>query len=702
MNILIPDSWLREYLKTTATPDQIRTNLSLCGPSVERIYNPDTTPVYDIEVTTNRVDCMSVRGLAREAVVILNQFGLDSQLTDLTADQKLNLAFSTPDNNKLPLPIITDKVGSDLARRVMCAVIAVTPNAPTPTWMAERLEQIEENIHYAAVDITNYITHELGHPCHAFDYDKIMALGGEIIITTAPAGQKFITLDGEEHLTIGGEIVFTNPQGEIIDLPAIKGTANTAIDEQTTRILFWLENLDPQKVRQASMGHAIRTVAATLNEKNVDPYLAEDVFYRGLQLFQELCQGQLISDLYDYFPFAEQNPALSFSVPWTIFPKYLGLDLPQEQIIKILTDLGLGVEVDSEQANLSVTIPSWRSDLAIPADIVEEVARIYGYHHLPSNLGYATSVIPPQPEFNFQLESTLKHSLANAGYQEIYQYSMISEAIAVQGSLPPPRQLKITNDLTADRVYMRTSLLPSLLETYHQNINTQRQIEHLSLFELAQTYWPNQEVDHTEVLKLALLSDQDYRSFRADLETVLAQHFLTNIQVKPLAGAEIPAVVQLNLPGCRQIAALLATDRAGENQTVLGYLYDFVPQNTALLGVELDMNALVNLATTYPGYQALSPYPPLIEDLTFALLSKDRLPVGELINQLQAVNPQLIKSVILKDIYQLPDGQTANYTFTLTYSDRTQPLSSHQIAPLRGQIVAAAEKNPGVKLVGEV
>src|SRR5690606_36625096 len=120
-------------------------------------------------------------------------------------------------------------------------------------WMARRLRQIDQNVHNAPIDITNYVTHEIGHPCHAFDYDKIMNLGGQINIIQANAGIPFTTLDGETYQTQGGEIVFTNPQGEIIDLPAIKGTLNSAIDNNTTRILLWIESLPSELIRQASM-----------------------------------------------------------------------------------------------------------------------------------------------------------------------------------------------------------------------------------------------------------------------------------------------------------------------------------------------------------------------------------------------------------------------------------------------------------------
>jgi phenylalanyl-tRNA synthetase beta chain len=239
MNILIPHNWLKEYLKTEATPEEIQKNLSLCGPSIERIYERENEAVYDIEITTNRVDSMSVYGIAREAAVILKRFKIPATLKPIT------LQKPAAPTHKLQLPQILDD--QHLTKRVMCVILADVQRNSTPEWMAKRLRQIDGTVHDAVIDITNYITHELGHPCHAFDYDKVMELGGIIEITLAKPGKKFVTLDGVEHTTVGGEVVFENGDGVIMDLPGIKGTANTSIHESTKNILFWLENIEAKK-----------------------------------------------------------------------------------------------------------------------------------------------------------------------------------------------------------------------------------------------------------------------------------------------------------------------------------------------------------------------------------------------------------------------------------------------------------------------
>ncbi|PIR60960.1 MAG: hypothetical protein COU68_01915, partial [Candidatus Pacebacteria bacterium CG10_big_fil_rev_8_21_14_0_10_45_6] len=278
MNILIPHTWLLEHLEADIEPKKLQEYLSLCGPSVERMYEREGDSVYDIEVTTNRADAMSVRGIAREAAAILPQFGVDAKLKPLTAPDVPN------PSEELVLPTITEN--DELNKRTLCVVLSNVDRAPTPDWMAKRLTALDMQIHDAAIDITNYITHELGHPCHAFDYDKLVACGNQIIITEAEAGESFTLLDGATYTAIGGEVIFKDGTGTIIDLPSIKGTANSSVNANTKRILLLAESIDAKKVRFASMTHAIRTTAAQLMEKNADPTLAIDVIRLGVKLYR--------------------------------------------------------------------------------------------------------------------------------------------------------------------------------------------------------------------------------------------------------------------------------------------------------------------------------------------------------------------------------------------------------------------------------
>src|SRR5258708_630159 len=503
MNILIPHKWLLEHVDTDATPLEIQKYLSLCGPSIERIYEKEGESVYDIEVTTNRVDCMSVRGIAREAAVILKQFSKKAKLKKLDVAASPVLAkqgeFSKKSDVRLPLPTIVND--EKICKRTICIVLANVQRNSTPEWMAKRLRQIDGNVHDAVIDITNYVTHELGHPCHAFDYDKIMSLGGTIIVTTAHKGKKFVTLDGMEYTTVGGEVVFENDDGKIIDLPGIKGTANTSINAETKNVLFWMENIEAKKIRFASMTHAIRTVAAQLNEKNVDPNLAEVVFDRGVELFVELTGAQIASRPYYDFP-GRKKPAV-VKVPLSRITEYLGVELPVNKIGRILEDLEC--EVDLRGGSLYVTPPTFRPDITIPADVIEEIARIYGYHNLPSVVMATAIPLNKQKNLDIPVENRVKRFLSDIGWQEMYTYSMVSGELAKQSGFPLSEHLKIANPLSDDRVYMRRSLIPSLEETIAEN----SQRKNLKLFEIANVYTQPNDLPN-EQLHLTMVSNAEY------------------------------------------------------------------------------------------------------------------------------------------------------------------------------------------------
>ncbi len=661
MNILIPHHWLLDHLETEASHDDIQRLLSLSGPSVERVEERAGDQVYDIEVTTNRVDSMSVRGIAREAAVILQQADVPAKLKPKPAE---NIEIKPSIDPPLPLPKITNH--PQLNQRMICVVLANIKRNPTPEWMARRLQQVEMNVHDAAIDITNYVTHELGHPCHAFDYDKVMEQGGEIIITEAAAGEKFITLDGESFITVGGEVVFKNPAGSIIDLPSIKGTANTSVNEKTTNILLLMESIDAQKVRFASMTHAIRTVAAQLMEKKVDPYLAEDVLKRTVQLYQELCAAQIGSPVYDDFPLPPQPAKITLTTHK--INAYLGLDLPKDQITHILADLGCVVEWQDDQT-LSVTPPTYRADLVLAVDVIEELARIYGYHNLPSKL-MDTPIPTNRPtEMRFEIEHRVKEMLADLGWQELYTYSMVSADLATQSGHPLTDHLKLANPLTDDRVYLRRSLVPSLLEVMDQHPDRKQ----LELFELAHVYHPQAGELPKQEFHLTLVCNLPYRELRGEIEAFLRRFFVDQITIKQTSDLA---------------ADLLIGNDSGTN--LVGTI-KILPQSR--IAVEINFSKLLPHLKTHPHYQPISKGEALKEDLTFQLPPKTAL--GKVMQTIITADAK-VTAVELKDIYE------HNFTFEITFNDPHRSLSSAEIQPLRQKIIDTVTQQFQAKLIGSL
>lgn len=654
MNILIPHSWLLEHLATDADPTDLQRMVSLCGPSIERIYDRENESVYDIEITTNRVDSMCVRGVAREAAVILEQFGVTAHLKPLSTPSLSTLA---PTEDQLPLPKIS--IETPNCKRILCVLLDGIEHTSTPDWMAKRLRQTEQQIHDSVIDITNYITHELGYPCHAFDYDKLMQLGGEIHVVEAKPDHSFTTLDGVSHKTVGGEIVFINQHDEIIDLPAVMGTANSSVDEKTKRVLLWIESLDAKKVRFTSMTHAIRTVAAQLEEKGADPVTAELVLARGAELYQELCHAKIASSVFDQYPVPQQLQPVN--IEHETITRYLGIALPINQITTILERLGCAVGVNGE--TLVVTPPSYRPDITIPADVVEEIARIYGYQNLPSTIMPGSIPLTKQVGVNFLAERQIKERLAALGWQELYTYSMVGKQEAIASGYDLEQHLQLANPLTDDKIYLRRSLVPSLLQVAQNNDSTKK-ISH-KLFEIANLYHPQEKQLPIEALTLTLVTNVSLIELKTNL-TELLQLF------------------HLNLPTMSQ---------SDEKSARFGELISITSHGQGWFSATIDMATLISQVKTHPAYQPIPRYPAVIEDLTFTVPPKVGL--GAILAHIQAQD-SLIESVTLGSQYR------RNSTYTITFRAKDTALSAADIAPIRAKIVQTVAASFGAQLVGNL
>jgi phenylalanyl-tRNA synthetase beta chain len=251
MNILVPDSWLRENLKTDATPKQLKDCLSLCGPSIERINTVGKETVYDIEITGNRPDAMSILGIAREASVILPKFDIDAKLLfdpykKVTPTSPGTIRYpALRGKGELPLLIKTDE---NLNPRFTMVVFDHVSVKPSPEWMQKRLTQVGVRPLNNVIDITNYLMHLFGQPVHAFDYDSIK--GHTMTLRASKKGEKLTTLDGKEHTLPGDDIVIQDGSGKLIDLCGIMGGNVSKISQNTKRVILFVQTYDPIHIRK--------------------------------------------------------------------------------------------------------------------------------------------------------------------------------------------------------------------------------------------------------------------------------------------------------------------------------------------------------------------------------------------------------------------------------------------------------------------
>lgn len=663
MNILIPDSWLRDYLKTDAKPADIQRCLSLCGPSIERIYGSGASTVYDVEITGNRPDMMSVVGVAREAATILPRFGIPASLVGDPYTEKISLP--KPDKI-LPLTIRTDPT---LNPRWMSLVLDAVSVSASPAWLRTYLELAGLRSINTVVDSTNFLMRAYGQPVHVFDYDKIG--GHAMTLRASRTGETLVTLDGKRHTLPGGDIVIEDGAGNLIDLCGIMGGENSSVTEKTTRVILFVQTYNPSLIRQTSMALAHRTEAAGLFEKGLDTELVKPVLRKGARLIMELSGGKIASDITDIYP----APFKPYSVRTTVakIHSYIG-PLPAREIRSTLKSLGFAVTMAPDA--VTVRVPSFRRDVTIDVDIIEEIARIYGYHAIAPVL---PSAAPPMtlPDAQLHGEEEIKIRLRDWGYTEIYSYSMISEQLMHVFGLDTSRAYKITNPLSSEWVYMRPTLIPSMLSCIRENLKHTRD---LSLFELSMEYtFRDHDLPDEQSVLLVAWTGHKFAQAKGLAESLFAMFGLP----LPNPPKEEPKLH----PWDNQCRLLLGTWGAVSeiNRDLLSQLGISEPVTILWLRV----SPLVAHARPTKTYIPIPKYPPIVEDLSFIV--PERFAIGPLITALKSAHP-LVVSVELMDVHK------NSRTLHITYQDPQRNLTNEDIVPARKKLITVAKKTFGVTL----
>lgn len=649
MNILIPDEWLREFLKTKASPEEIARYLSLCGPSVERIQKIKNQDVYLIEVTTNRVDSTSVYGIAREANAILPRFGIKSSLERFR--QILKQKFTSKVN------YLQVKVDPKLCPRFTAVLIKNVTIDNSPEWMQRRLELVGLRPINNVVDISNYIMYEIGQPLHTFDYNKIA--GSEMILRESQRGEEITTLDGQKLTLPGGDIVIEDGKERLIDLAGIMGGLNSAVDEKTKNVLVFVQTYNPVTIRRTSMSLSKRTHASDLFEKGLDTELVEKGIARAISLFQILTKGIPEKEILDIYPnrYKENYVVTSLS----FIEDRLGVKIPKSEISKILNLLQFKTSWDKE--NLKVTIPSFRAnDVKIPEDIVEEVARIYGYHNLPSIL-MEGKIPDTQPNVTFDLEMKIKQTLKGLGATEVYTLSLVSKKDITNHAL------KLKNPLGKDTEYLRTSLMPSLVRVAERNSG---ESEPFHLFEIANIYIPKKtDLPEEKMILAGIFSNTSFRDAKGIVETLLEE---LNINAK------FQAEDSIHFQPSRRIKII-------SQNTYLGQFGILEKGN--LIYYEFEIDALNSFYRQYRTYKPIPKYPTHVEDISLILPTKTR--IGDVLSTIQQSSP-IIDKVELWDMYK------DSFTIRIWYQHPEKTLSNKEVEEIRNNFLKKIKEKFGVMI----
>ena len=641
MNIKILDSWLKDFVKTKATPQKIGELLSLSSVSVERVekYNDDFT--YDIEITTNRPDLMSVVGLAREATTVLNQNNITAEF--------VQPKLSKPQTPKVKLiEIINDP---KLVNR-LCAVVMDVKIGESPKEIQERLEASGTRTLNNLIDVTNYVMKTIGHPSHVFDFDRLNTK--TLTIREAKKGETIKTLDEKDYSLNGGEIVAVNDKNEIVDLLGIMGLQNSVVTEKTKRILFFINNNNPLKIRKASMALGIRTEAAVINEKNLDAELAYEALLYGIEMFKKIAGGEIISDIIDIYP----NKVKERSIEVTLekINQVIGIKIDPQTTLESLSSLGFKAKIIG--GKIKCDVPSFRiGDVEIEEDVIEEIARIYGYHNLPSILPPQTIVVGHKFDNIFYWEQRIKNAMKYWGFTETYSYSMVSQEL-FEG--PLEEAVEINNPLSEEWVYMRKTLVSSLLKIISENKNK----EIIKIFEIANIY--------------------NKRSNNLPLEQMI---FAGAIKKEKVNFFEIKGLIEqlTNDLGIKNLS-FKQSEKASNGASIYietEYLGEIEILDANLINFEIDFKLLVEHATLKKVYKSLNKFPPIVEDLSVTV--DINVETNALITNIKSQN-NLITEVSLKDSYK--DSRT----FHINYQDPEKNLTNIEVAKIREKIISSLKE----------
>jgi phenylalanyl-tRNA synthetase beta chain len=468
-------NWLKEFVDATAPAAELRSRLSLAGMAVDSLEESAAGPVFDVEVTANRPDCLGHYGLAREVAAIYR-----------LPVKPLAPKFKES-GGKAADAVRVEIEAPELCGRFTARVMRGVKVQPSPDWLKQRLEAIGQNSINNVVDVTNYVMMELGQPMHAYDLDKLS--GGKIVARRARAGEKMRTLDGTER-TLTKDMCVIADGAHTVGVAGVMGGAESEIGFASRNLLLEAAWFDPISVRRASKALGLRTEASYRFERGADPEMAEMASRRAAELIQQLAGGEILEGVVDVYPGRAAAPAIELSRQELL--RVMGADVPDRDIEEILSALGFKpARTDAHRGTpgslLAVwkcTQPSWRADASRGIDLVEEVARHYGYEKFPPRL-------PPAKQAAHRLPHAaaldrLRERVVALGYQEIVAIPLVDarhdEIFRAEGAAPAV----IENPLAEDASVMRSSGIVSMIGALEWNLNHGQR--DLRLFEIGKTY----------------------------------------------------------------------------------------------------------------------------------------------------------------------------------------------------------------------
>lgn len=622
--------------------------------------------VVEYEITSNRVDCFSVLGIAREAAATFGKAFVPPVVTE-TGNQE-----DIKDYVKVSIQ------DTDLCSRYTARVVKNIKLAPSPEWMQRRLAAHGIRPINNIVDITNYVMEEFGQPMHAYDMDTIA--GNEIIVRRATNGETFTTLDGQERILDDSVLMICDGE-KAIGMAGIMGGANSMITDQVSTMLFEAACFDGTNIRLSGKKVGLRTDASSKFEKGLDPNLAGLAMNRACQLVEELGAGEVVGGMIDVYPKVKEGCRIAFDPDW--INGLLGTDIAAETMIEYFKTIDLDYDADTKE----VIVPSWRQDLLCDADLAEEVARFYGYDQIPTTLPAGESTTG-KLSFKLRVEEIVRRVAQFSGFSQGMTYSFESPKVFDKLRIPADSRLRdtvtISNPLGEDFSIMRTISLNGMLTSLATNFN--RRNKDVRLYELGNIYLPKQQPvtelpEERMQLTLGMYGDGDFFTMKGVVEEILE-----NVGMKEGETYDPSSDYPFLHPG-RQADVIY-------KGTVVGYLGEVHPTVAANYDIKervyvavLDMPEIVARADFDIKYEGIAKYPAVSRDLSM-VVPKEIL-AGEIEAVFRQRGGKILENCQLFDIYegsQIKEGYKS-LAYKLTFRAKDKTLEEADITSVMNKIM---------------
>lgn len=648
--------------------------------------------VLDLEITPNRPDCLCMLGIAREVAALTGQ-----------ALRRPGVALRETGEPAAGVVKIDIEDG-DLCSRYAARVIEKVAIAPSPWWVRRRLQAAGVRPISNVVDVTNYVMLETGQPLHAFDLDLVM--DGNIIVRRAETNERMTTLDGVERSFTEDDLLICDPSGPIA-LAGVMGGEHTEVGEATSRILLESAHFDAANIMRTSRSQELHSEASYRFERGVDPGGCAAAADRAAFLMQEIAGGEVRQGIVDTRARTIEPAVLRLRTGRAA--KLIGVKLDVMDTTALLRSIGLNAEEVGEDAGdtlIEVKVPTFRPDLEREIDLVEEVARLYGYGRIPSTL--------PKSEHNIafltreqKMSRKIAQSMAGMGLHEAISLSFISsrwlDMLDPDSEYLPVETVKLRNPVSEEMSVMRPSLLPGLLEAVRYNLN--RQVTETHFFEVGRIFVPRQEEDQpSETRKLACALAGRWLPKHWDGEAMEVDFFtLKGILERLAASLRVAdwALRRKKFPFLHP-AQSAAVDIGGREAGWMGLIHPRVaaeadiPANTAVL--EMDLDTLITAALQPVPYEDIPRFPSVQVDL--AIVVEEGIDAGRVERVIREAGGDLLRDVRLFDLYrgeQLEDG-TKSLAYSLAFYALDRTLRDEDVRSRCEEIVTSLGERLGARL----